>query len=188
MTVNPIAVTRRGTPAGCRPGSAGEPEACGVQPVHRADPSEGLAAELDESAEPLVWVRQRADLISAVLLVALRGILRVGPGQRQDAFQQTLLPAEGDVDRIGRHACCLGDRGHRGAGVAVGEEQVPGRGQPDNAADPGVTVAAALTPSLHHGRRAKRRLSRRWRCYAGQPLLSRSWRAMTTLRIWFVPS
>jgi hypothetical protein len=56
--------------------------------VHRADPGEGLAAELDESAEPLVWVRERADLVPAVGLVALRGILRVGPGQRQDAFQQ----------------------------------------------------------------------------------------------------
>lgn len=49
--------------------------------VHRADPGQGLAAELDESAEPLVGVGERADLLPAVLLVALGGILRVGPGQ-----------------------------------------------------------------------------------------------------------
>jgi hypothetical protein len=62
--------------------------------VYRADPSQGLAAELDEPAEPLVGVGERADLVPAVLLVAPDGILRVGPGQRQDAFQQALLPAE----------------------------------------------------------------------------------------------
>jgi pimeloyl-ACP methyl ester carboxylesterase len=71
--------------------------------VHRAGPGECLAAEFDESAEPLVWVRERADLVPAVVLVVLRGVLRVGSGHRQDAFQQALLPTEGDVDRIGSY-------------------------------------------------------------------------------------
>jgi len=49
--------------------------------MHRADPGEGLAAELDQPAEPLVGVLERAGLVPAVRLVALGGILRVGPGQ-----------------------------------------------------------------------------------------------------------
>ena len=79
--------------------------------MHGADPGEGLAAELDESAEPLLWVGERADLVPAVLLVALPRILRVVSGHRQDAFQQALLAAEGDVDRVGGHAGGLSHRG-----------------------------------------------------------------------------
>jgi hypothetical protein len=49
--------------------------------VDRADPGEGFAAELDQSAEPLVWVGECADLVPAVGLVALLGILGVESGQ-----------------------------------------------------------------------------------------------------------
>ena len=49
--------------------------------VHRAGPGERLAAELDESVEPPVWVGECADLVPAVVLVVLGGILRVGSGQ-----------------------------------------------------------------------------------------------------------
>ena len=35
--------------------------------MHRADPGEGLAAELDESAEPLAGFRERDDLVSALV-------------------------------------------------------------------------------------------------------------------------
>ena len=84
---------------------------------------------------------ERADLVPAVLLVALGGILRVGSGQRQDAFQQALLPAEGDVDRVGRHAGGLRHRGDRGAGVAMGKKQVSGGGQDPSAGSVGLLRA-----------------------------------------------